>query len=408
MKSSSGIRTLLLGIVMLSLCCGGGSGKEGNSTNSNPTIGVFNQNEGGQGAYKLGAYDPNAVQPTTFNWTRQSRFAGPRVVKVKWSITLPAGVRVSPVLGNKGEIYIFGGGGYVACVSPTGSIKWEVKASGAEALFEPVITKNNSILVATYGGGINNLGDEMMSEVSSTGTILWTYSPISVQFGSAAIDSDGTIYTSTAAGNLRALTADGQLKWKFLVGGSSVWSAPAIGLDGTIYFGDNGYHFWAVNPDGTQKWVFSAGDWVITSPTLGKGGVIYFGSVDGNFYALDNSGKAKWIFPAGGPIRSSSALDANGTLYFGCGGGNIYAISTDGLLKWKYSTGAADILSSPLIDSEGTLYCGASDFYLYALNSDGTLRWKYKTDGNIEASVAIGTDRTLYIAVGRTLYALGE
>ena len=107
-------------------------------------------------------------------------------------------------------------------------------------------------------------------------------------------------------------------------------------------------------------------------------------------------------------IRSSSAIGANGTLYFGCGGGNIYAVGTDGVLKWKFPTGASDILASPLIDSEGTLYCGASDTYLYALNPDGTLRWKYKTDGNIEASVAIGAERTIYIAVGRTLYALGE
>ena len=56
-----------------------------------------------------------------------------------------------------------------------------------------------------------------------------------------------------------ALGAEGELKWRFEMGGS-VSSSPAIGPDGTIYigaidFGSGGGHYiYAINPDGNLKW----------------------------------------------------------------------------------------------------------------------------------------------------------
>ncbi len=49
---------------------------------------IFNQNEG-LGGFKDGAYDPYSIQPTHINWTRQSKYIGPKKSLVLHAMKLP-------------------------------------------------------------------------------------------------------------------------------------------------------------------------------------------------------------------------------------------------------------------------------------------------------------------------------
>src|SRR5262249_5432234 len=146
---------------------------------------------------------------------------------------------------------------------------------------------------------------------------------------SPSIGSDGTIYVGSDDGNLYALSASGQLKWKFTTQNSSIIrSSPAIGSDGTIYFGSEGGKsfggVYALNPNGTQQWFYSARFDIDSAPAIGSDGTIYIGTAGWTMLAISSSGTLKWSTTFGSYVVSSPAIGSDGTIYIGCDDGKLY------------------------------------------------------------------------------------
>ena len=288
----------------------------------------------------------------------------------------------------------------------------------------------------------------------ATGNVKWTYQTGGPIFSTAAIDSNGTIYTGSEDGNLYAFNRDGSVRFTVNVGAGISESGPGIAWNGDVVFGaDNhtiydysttyGRMHWtfqthgvifsspAFLSDGTvimgsyftlpgvassgvfdgnvyaldaqtgkKKWAYQTGGAVGSSAAVGLDDTVYIGSNDGYMYALNGqTGKLKWKFNAGGIIESSPLLSRTGVLYFGCKTTNtVYALNAStGAVIWSYVTGNF-VVSSPAISRDGaTIYIGSWDHYVYALSaSTGGLRWKFLTNDLGDSSPVVATDGTIY------------
>jgi PKD repeat protein len=257
-----------------------------------------------------------------------------------------------------------------------------------------------------YMGNSNNTGQSPYNGPQTNNT-LWTYNTGTINYASAVIGADGTIYIGSYGTNtLYAINPDGTLKWSYITGGK-IYHSAAIATDGTIYFGSRDSKLYALNPDGTLKWTYTAGSGFYAPPTIGTDGTIYIGSADKKIYALNPDGTVKWSYSAGSSIQSSITIATDGTIYFVGGSSAFYALNPNGTLKWIYTYGGTNQVSSPSIGADGTIYFGTYNRGLFALNPDGTLKWKYTSTGNIYGSTpAIATDGTIYIgSYNGNLYA---
>ena len=163
---------------------------------------VNNQGPG----YQAGAYEQGAVQPGTFNWSRQSRFNCSDSANQVWLYLVDGSIYSSPAIGADGTIYV--------------------------------------------GSDDNNL-----YAIAPDGTMKWSFATGSYIESSPAIGLYGCIYVGSCDKKLYAINPDGSKKWSFLTG-DYICSSPAIGADGTIYVGSYDKKLYAINTDGSQKWAF--------------------------------------------------------------------------------------------------------------------------------------------------------
>jgi outer membrane protein assembly factor BamB len=215
---------------------------------------------------------------------------------------------------------------------------------------------------------------------------------------SPALAPDGTLYQATYAGQLLAVSPQGEIRWKFDTGTETeIKSSPAIADDGTVYFGSRNRKFYAVTPQGRLKWTFATDGWVDSSPAIAADGTLYFGSWDKNFYALTPSGVQKWKFAVGAVATSSPAIAADGTIYFGAFDQKFYALSPGGRVKWTFATDG-EITSSPAIGPDGAVYFTSMDGNLYRLNRDGKEQWHCHIGGYTECSPVLDGNENAYVA----------
>lgn len=352
---------------------------------------VNNQGPG----YQAGAYDQGAVQPSTFNWNRQSRFKGSDSANQVWSYIADDSIYTSPAVGADGTIYVGSDDNNLYAIAPDGKKKWS---------FTTRNYINSSPVVGMYGCIYVGSYDKNLYAINPDGSKKWSFLTGDYIYSSPAIGANGTIYVGSNDKKLYAINTDGSQKWAFAAGGY-ISSSPAIGADGTIYVGSGDKKLYAINPDGSQKWAFAAGGYISSSPAIGADGTIYVGSDDKKLYAINPDGTQKWSFITGRGIYSSPAIGADGTIYIGSHDQNFYAINPDGSQKWSFATGNF-VYSSPIIGADGTIYVGSADKKLYALNPDGSMKWSFTAGDYVSSSPAID-DGVVYVCSGNALYCIG-
>lgn len=391
----------------------------GNGTNNGPMITINTFGIGFyQGAgYELGYYDVNDVQPTVFNWTRNSRFVGSDNPGMKWKYNIDntnttSNKSRSPEIGSDGSIYI-GLEDHLTVINPDGSLKAKSYYGGRV----PSVLANDSKIYYGQGGVLFEgfVDGDIINYNWGFNTDLYNTDP-SVIKSNPAIGADGAIkfmigsyLYSIDSEDMTAWVNNETSKWVFNIGGNAEsYSSPAIGADGTLYVGSSSGKLFSVDSDGSEKWSYETGDSIESSPAIGSDGTIYLGSNDNKVYAFNPDGSKQWSYETGADVKSSPAIGSDGNIYIGSNDKNLYAIKSDGTKKWNFVT-EGEVISSPIIDANGVLYVGDNSGNLYAINTDGSEKWVFRAKAAISSSPAIGSDGTIYFATDDSnLYALGS
>lgn len=200
-------------------------------------------------------------------WATQGSVTGLSPAGIQtWTETLGGGKgKAAAALGDDGLVYV-GELGTAASGDSTltlyalnpadGTTRWSASvdtgASGASSggmggppgddvasggFSSPAMTPDGSVVVGAFDG-LHAFSPP--SDGSSTGTERWHVAGDLV-VSSPAVGGDGTIYFGSTDGNLYAVDASGNPRWKYAIG-AAVNSSPAIGADATIYvMADDGY-----------------------------------------------------------------------------------------------------------------------------------------------------------------------
>jgi outer membrane protein assembly factor BamB len=194
----------------------------------------------------------------------------------KWSFAIGyswSRVISTPVIDSDGTIYVFGDNKIFYAIYPDGTEKWSVQLTG----YSPVIGIDGTIYVSSSGG--------VLYAINPDSTIKWIFTTgEDKELIYSVIATDGTIYVGEFSGKLYAINPDGTKKWDFetVPFWEGMRSPPAIDSDGTIYT-TSLRRMHAINPDGSEKWSFELGGMVNSAPVIGVDGTVYAGSYLGSF-----------------------------------------------------------------------------------------------------------------------------
>ena len=289
------------------------------------------------------------------------------------------------------------------------------------------ITFNKKAVLYAFDVITGNLKWKYVPEVDSP-----SYNPLTVNPKTGDI-----YYGTTSSGQFYAVTADGQLKWKFTEAGSMQSAAPAVNAAGTeVYIGDKAGNVFAIDAaSGAKKWQYSIGTAVagllVNGPEIvvGAGASITFLNIsDGSLLkslkmsanmvgitgfavaadkntmyvpvaaglsSVDLTKKEiivdNFVFAGNNPYEPVVA--PNGTVFVGCKDNHVYNIDKDlKQVNWSYehilsNGGKANAFnfSHPCVDTENHFYItsGQVGNTTYIFNADGTIKESWtESDGD--------------------------
>ncbi len=274
-----------------------------------------------------------------------------------------------------------------------------------------------------------------------TGNLKWKYVPEtnSPSYNPLTVNpvTGDIYYGTTSAGQFYAVTADGQLKWKFTEAGSMQSAAPAVNAAGTeVYIGDKAGNVFAIDAaSGAKKWQAALGTAVAgllvngSELVVGAGASITFLNIaDGSLLktltmsanmvgitgfavaadkntmyvpvtrglsSVDLSKKEIIVdnFEFAGNNPYEPVVAPNGTVFVGCKDNTVYNLDKDlTKVNWSYvhtlsNGGKANAFnfSHPCVDTENHFYItsGQVGNTSYIFNADGTIKESWtESDGD--------------------------
>ncbi len=275
----------------------------------------------------------------------------------KWEFVTSAGGWSAPAIGSDGTVYAHTYSGTLYAINPDGTRRWDLR-TGSGSGRGPSIAPDGTIYVAAADGSL--------LAVSADGEIQWEFAVEGHIGGPAAIAEDGTIYFG--AERFYALHPGGTLKWDYVTDGR-VSSSPALDDDGTIYFGAQDSRLRALNADGTLKWSLSlrsaiqdvmGGERSIRSASIGPDRTLYCVAYDlaGVTLAVASDGATYAPLATAQSASAPPLIGADGTIYTARREETheLVALRADGSVKWSLAVS----VGSPTLGPDGTIY--ATDF----------------------------------------------
>ena len=127
---------------------------------------------------------------------------------------------------------------------------------------------------------------------------------------------------------------------------------------------------------------------------------IYVGSGDSVMYKFDTNGRVVWKCKLGEAIYSSAAASSDGeTLYVGSNDNRLYAIdTTSGKILWSQIL-HGKVEASPAVGSDGTIFVADFGGFVSAISRHGSIEWSYETPGRVSivSSPTLDLEDTVYI-----------
>jgi outer membrane protein assembly factor BamB len=344
-----------------------------------------------------GAYNPSAAWPG-FGGCATNRRSTPQVGTVSgyvnWKHTTGGSVQSSPAIDESGNVYFGSNDGKVYAVTQDNVAHWPSPVS--------------------LGASVH---------------------------GSPAIGGDGTVYVGADNGFYMLAPTDGHVVHQ--TSNLMVRSAPVIAPSGTIYFAATNsglpltYSLYGKDSSNNTVLNVSLATPVSSSPAVGlvNGTAYVYVATDGvpllsprTLYGINTATHSTWTVSLGGNVTSlgpavggpAVAVDAlgNATIYVGggqlaTGPSTIVSVSATGTLNWAKTLPCSlgcYVAGTPAIGPDGNVYFGTNDGHVYSYDPAGNLHLSQSLGGNINSSVAIDANGTIYVGtdalLGSYLYAL--
>ena len=236
---------------------------------SSPVVGLPNVQDRSETVYIGGSvYSMFAINQTgELEWTYRS--------------TKSDGFRTGGATDSDGIIYAGSHTERFRALNSDGSMKWSYGISGGTWGLPSLDSVDGSILVAMDDGS------DRLFQLTSVGTLSWTYTGVSDPDNGSAIDSSSGIW-SAGSDRLARLTSAGSLSWSYLPGGSITTSVSAAG-DGYSYFGSDDNRLWCLDSSGSMAWTYETSDDITGWPSIDEDGRVVFGSADNRLYVVDGN-----------------------------------------------------------------------------------------------------------------------
>ncbi|MFH1227036.1 MAG: PQQ-binding-like beta-propeller repeat protein, partial [Planctomycetota bacterium] len=242
------------------------------------------------------------------------------------------------------------------CSEMNAGKEWSFKTSAAVKSAPFASVNDETIFIGST--------DSYLYALSAQGQLLWKFAAGGKISNSGFADND-TVYIPCDDGNVYAVDAKtGLQKWKLSLTGKLTSLAKH---ENNILVSSNNNNFYYISIlDRQIKWTFKTKESVAAAPVV-FGQTVYITSIDKTLYALDiDKGEMKWVFPTKGALNGSVAVSLDGIVYFGSEDGFIYAVNGEnGREVWKYKTNGK-IRSTPVLQND-TVYIGTDDSSIYAL-----------------------------------------
>jgi len=297
-----------------------------------------------------------------------------------------------------GNFIIASWDGMLRAVTPEGALVW--KRQLGDVIDATPAWDGKRLYVQTWGRDVFAL--------SADGEVLWRFatspSPADDHRQGALLPAGSLVLLPSWNGNLYALDAvSGERRWLYDAG-ETLRAAPALD-DDRIYLADSGGTLTSLALDGSVLWQARLDEALLSIPTVTAAGVVVV-SRRGEVACFDRSGKLLWKRDLGELCHYSSPLATPTDLYVGTSGGSLWKLRlSDGTTVWRQS-GFGPIYA-PLALSDRRLYFGDNDGALSVVDSDsGTVMSCFHVDGEIQGKAWIEGGRVYFGSRDRAVYAL--
>jgi len=205
-------------------------------------------------------------------------------------------------------------------------------------------------------------------------------------------------------GQLRALTADGRVRWTAGLGDVAD-SAVAVD-DARIYLQTWNREVLALaRRDGRVLWRFrypaSPHDDHRQGAVVRWRNLLLVPAWNGRLYALDPAGgRPLWSVDCGLPLRSAP-LVAGGTIYQAAGDGRLSRIAPDGRRLWRLDLGAPLLARPVALDTGVAVLTRTGE--LVAVSDDGRIRWRTALGEQAFYAAPVTANGLLYVATAAGL-----
>lgn len=208
----------------------------------------------------------------------------------KWRFEAGARIYPAPVVAADGTVH-FGTLDDIAqffAVRPDGTLSWQRNARAGWDYGEPILTWNGQVFFSA----------DRIYAFDRHGGTRWEFRAPGHFTSSGAIGPEGQLVQADNAGNMVAVSPAGMLLWRTNLGAAvQLGAGVAVSDWGTAYVFAEDLRLHAISAGGEVLWRFATGGRIRLdtphsrpSPKISPDGTIYLGSLDGRLYAIQGDG----------------------------------------------------------------------------------------------------------------------